>query len=434
MNESYKKYYNVHEKYDENKLIGTKSHKLTIVGLNVEVSAIKRRACVNCECECGNLVCIDYKNFRSGNSKTCGKCNFISFGDFLIDKFGEYAINMYWSSENKISPFEISRCSHKKVLIKCQDKDYHGSYVVSCLDFYNDVRCPRCARKNGKNVHKLDSFAQYHIDNTDVNFLEKYRDYNKNTMNPYEISPFYSGKIWIKCQETDYHDSYSLVCASFTNGIRCSMCSNHTVHKNDSLGELYETVIDIWSDKNNISPFEYSPVSGKSVWWKCENSKHEDYHRKISNSKLHDFRCPKCMQERNESLLQEKVRLYIENAYEVKHEHECTIKPINPKTNNVMPFDNEIVDLKLIIEVHGEQHYRSEKYNTLSSKRNNTTPEYELHKRKLYDRYKFYIAYKNGYEYLEIPYWADNQSEEWKRLINVKIKEINNKGWCNDEV
>ena len=424
MRKTNKKEYDVHKHYNVNEIIGLKSHKLEVIGINYEISSIKRRLNVDCICECGKTKCIDFKNFRSGNSKTCGMCNFISFGDFLIEKYGETAIDKYWSIKNKHDPFKISRCSHTKVWIKCDKTTYHDDYYVSCLDFYNGVRCPYCARKNGKSVHRLDSFAQYHIDNTDENFLEKYWDYEKNTVNPFEICPTYEGKIWIKCQEKDYHGSYSLKCASFTNGTRCSMCSGRTVHKNDSLGVMFPKTLKIWSDKNDKTPYDYSPNSAKVVWWKCPEGKHDDYQRKISSSNTQGFRCASCTMERQESLLQEKVRLYISNMYSIKHEHNCSIVPRNPKTNCAMPFDNEVVDLKLIIEVHGEQHYRLDKFNSRQANNNNTSPEYELHKRKLYDRYKKYVAWKNGYNYLEIPYWSDNSHDEWRMLIDRKINTI----------
>lgn len=91
-----------------------------------------------------------------------------------------------------------------------------------------------------------------------------------------------------------------------------------------------------------------------------------------------------------------------------------------------MPFDNEVVDLRLIIEVHGESHYKKDLLIQKNAKRNRITPEEELHKRKLYDRYKRIFAKQQGYFYLEIPYWTDDKNETWKKLIDDKIEEIKN--------
>ena len=82
-----------------------------------------------------------------------------------------------------------------------------------------------------------------------------------------------------------------------------------------------------------------------------------------------------------------------------------------------MPFDNEILELKLIIEVHGRQHYFEESGIWFDE-------NYDLQKRKLYDKYKKDYALSQGYFYLEIPYWTDDEEETWKKLIDDKIKEI----------
>ena len=115
-------------------------------------------------------------------------------------------------------------------------------------------------------------------------------------------------------------------------------------------------------------------------------------------------------------------------GYEIKTEHNCTIRPTNPKTGHPLPFDNEI-ELEngkhLIIEVHGRQHYYHDYYMT-RMKITKEEAEGELHKRKLYDRYKRIICIQAGYEYLEIPYTAFNKKETYKKLIDNKIKEILN--------
>ena len=73
-----------------------------------------------------------------------------------------------------------------------------------------------------------------------------------------------------------------------------AICSNHKIIKENSLGTINPEVLDLWSDKNDKTPYEYAPVSGEVVWWKCNNGIHEDYQRKISNSQSRDFICPEC--------------------------------------------------------------------------------------------------------------------------------------------
>ena len=84
---------------------------------------------------------------------------------------------------------------------------------------------------------------------------------------------------------------------------------------------------------------------------------------------------------------------------------------------------NEIIDYKLIIEVHGIQHYEITNFAKMSAKKFNTTPEYELEYLQWKDNYKKQYALDNGYYYLEIPYLAEKDNS-YKELIDNKIKEI----------
>lgn len=272
-------------------------------------------------------------------------------------------------------------------------------------------------------------FGEFHTQQIGSDFLEKYWDYEKNIVNPNKIGKGSRIKIWIKCQEKDYHDSYEIFAYSFTQGCRCPYCSGKLIHSNDSLGYHYPQVIELWSDRNEFSPFEITYGSGKDIYLKCADGLHEDYKTKPYRAKDHDFRCPICSHDQDKSRLQTKVENFIteEFGFKMLHEYDCNIIAQNPKhiKNSYMPYDIEIPELKLICEVQGEQHDHITGWTKSHAKRNNTTPEYELMKRKLYDRYKKYIAWKNGYNYIEIPYWFE-WNDNYKDLLRQKIYKIIN--------
>ena len=107
--------------------------------------------------------------------------------------------------------------------------------------------------------------------------------------------------------------------------------------------------------------------------------------------------------------------------YSTNHEFNCTIVPINPNTNHPLPFDNEIPELKLIIEVHGIQHYRMTDY--FHNKDGQISMEEAFEYQKWKDNFKKNYALEQGYNYLEIPYWKV-KDDSYKKLITNKIKEI----------
>lgn len=209
----------------------------------------------------------------------------------------------------------------------------------------------------------------------------------------------------------------------------CIYCIGRKVHPLDSFGEKHKDQINLWSDKNNQTAFEYTPCSQRKAWFKCENGIHEDYLRQISDVNRRGFRCPQCEKLKKESCLQQKVRLYFNQlGYNLKHEYDCSIIDVNPLTKYKMPYDNQEDDaLKLIIEVNGKQHYEIDKFTIMQANSQNKTPDEILQYQQFKDHHKQEYALSQGYHYLAIPY-AAMKNDNYKIMIDKKIQEIlNNK-------
>ena len=407
---------------------------------------------VKCICDnCGynlNPSFNDYnKKIVKGNGKTyCNKCakklfgtenirktklkNGKSFYDWCIENNKHDVLDRWDYELNDCSPNDICYSTHNKYWFKCDMYPQHKSELKNIHGFVGgyegSMDCKQC-----------NSIAQYILDNFPSKELYEVWDKERNeNLDPWEISKGNNKKCWFICQEKDYHKSYKMSCANFSlQHQRCPYCSNNhgKVHPLDSLGQY---VIDnygedflqkVWSGRNKKSSFEYTIGTQQKVWWNCLDEKHEEYLRSCGNSVKYEFRCPKCVEEREESMYEEKTKSYLEElGYEVKTEYSCSIKPINPKTKRLLPFDNEII-LKngkhLIIEVHGEQHYNYHFYKTKCNCSNEESYKM-LYQRKLYDRYKRIKCIQSGYEYLEIPYWAFDNNDTYKKLIDNKIEEI----------
>lgn len=268
------------------------------------------------------------------------------------------------------------------------------------------------------------SFADYNIEKLGSDFLEKYWDYEKNTYDPYEIAKSSNKLIWIRCQNNEKHGSYDITCGKFYSGRRCPYCGNARLKKEDSFAYKYPEYVHLWSDKNILNPDQVFALAARKIWFRCPCGKHDDFKRRLVDSVNYEFRCPSCVSEMKESVIQHKTRLFLESlGYTINHEYACTILPKSPINNKPLPFDNEVEDLKLIIEVHGEQHYNISGWNILSSKSKRTSPTEEFENLKFRDSYKKEFALSNGYEYLEIPYWLFTD-ESYKHAINDKINYI----------
>ena len=77
----------------------------------------------------------------------------------------------------------------------------------------------------------------------------------------------------------------------------------------------------------------------------------------------------------------------------------------------------------MIIEVNGAHHYVANGFNKTRAEHFNSTPEKELSYVQWKDEYKKQYALSQGYHYLAIPYWTEND-ESYKTLIDDAIKSI----------
>jgi len=422
------------------RIINKKGKLAVVLGskIKVSISDLPNATNVLVDVKCDSLFCehpflkprwYDYlKGVKEDDTYYCKKCASILYGNensrltrlkngksfeqWCIDNNRQDILLLWDYDLNYLKPSEISYCSKKEFYFKCS-QNLHPSEIkkISNITCENVLNCNMC-----------NSFGQFLVDSYGENTIDLYWS-KLNKISPWEISKCCNDMFWLKCQNKIYHEDYLVSCGNFSShSSRCPYCENMKINSLDSLGTLFPKTINVWSHKNDKTPFEYSPWSNELIWWKCLDGIHKDYLRAISDSNKCEFRCPDC---NKESILQEKTNNYLnEFDYTIFHEYNCTIFPTNPKTKYRLPFDNEIVELKLIIEVHGIQHYQITNFANMSAKKNNTTPKYELHYQKLKDRYKRIFAKSRGYFYLEIPYWADDKKETWKKLIDEKIKEI----------
>lgn len=336
-----------------------------------------------------------------------------SLYNWCIENNRKDILNLWDYSKNDITPHDISFSSSKNYYFKCS-KGIHKSELKKITYLTNSmkIKCIQC-----------NSFAQHVIDEFGVSFFNKIWCID-NEVDPWEIA-FKSNReitlLSFKSQKT-YKTSPSDFW--FIKNIY-EYEGNGNINDESILGNKYPQCLSVWSDANLLSPFDYSYGSHDACIWECNNQIHDEYVRNIRDSVRTGFKCPVCSQMKRTSELQDKVFDYLTNnlGYKTNTEYDCSIVPVNSLTDRKLPFDNEVVDLKLIIEVHGIQHYEETGWHITQSKVSGRTPKEEFEYRKQIDDFKKNYALENGYRYLEIPYWTKDDNS-YKELIDSKIKEI----------
>lgn len=86
-----------------------------------------------------------YINSITNNPKTmlCKQCH--SLGQWIVDTYGEDAIDKLWSDKNNIDPFYVTKNSNQKVWLKCMNHPEHPDYLKKVSVFIQGYACPMCS-------------------------------------------------------------------------------------------------------------------------------------------------------------------------------------------------------------------------------------------------------------------------------------------------
>ena len=393
--------------------------------------------CDGCGKELKNIVWNTYVKYVKDDGKYyCNKCakqlyssenmrktklkNSISFEQWCIENNRQDILDRWDYELNKYKPNEIGYGSRKNFYFKCARK-LHKSELKNI----NTLTSGKCLNINCK---MCNSFAQWGIDNLGSDFLEKYWDYGKNVVDPWKTSKGYNKKVWIKCQEKDYHGSYDISPDNFINNYRCPYCQNKKVHPLDSLGKLLKDInlLHLWSDKNIKSPYDYAPYSGNEVYWKCPEGLHEDYLRKISVSTICEFRCPECQYSKGEEGISNYfislgfIKINVEDYkildVSILHKYKYYIPQMKYNgliglKGGLLSYDFYLPNYNLLIEYQGQQHEKYYKGFHKSKK--------DFERQQEHDKRKREYAQGHNIKLLEIWYW------DFDNIESILQKELN---------
>lgn len=366
----------------------------------------------NWKCKCGNIITNRmFRSIRHQNATDCGCVKYNKVEQRYkeeVEKTGEYEyIRSFRDGELLPSGIFVNRNIHLQV----KHKYCNTTYEVEVGSFINkNIGCSKCC-KTYEN-----SFA-HHIEVELGEPLEKYWDFEKNTVNPYHIYKRSHTKVWIKCQseevnelnglkKKDYHDSYTVVSSDFAIGRRCSYCHSKSLHTYDSFGYHNPEKAQSWSINNDISPFRVSRNNGEEFKFTCDCCGVE-FKKRISNITSHNQWCPECSMSKGEKKIAEWLRYN-----NIEYEYEKMYKGLVGLGGGNLSYDFYLPYYNILIEYQGRQH--NEYIPGFHSKYNDFEYQQE------HDRRKCEYANVNNIKLIEI--WEDdkNNIEEIlnKELIN----------------
>ena len=266
-----------------------------------------------------------------------------------------------------------------KITIICRE---HGEFQQTPSNHLCNYNCQKCA-----NNYKLDTRS--FIEKAKVIHNNKY-DYSKvNYINA-------DAQIIIICRE---HGEFTQIPDFHVNRkCGCPKCANNKV----DLSDFVKRANKIHGNKYDYSKVEYVN-NRKHVIIICK--KHGEFYQTPDIHTNHNCGCPSCINKTEYKFYEKIKEIYptIKRQYKVEW---C-------KNKQRLPFDFAIEELKIIIELDGEQHF--------TQVSNWTSPETQIEN----DKFKTECANKNGFSVIRL--LQDDVSKDkfdWLTEIKTSVSKI----------
>ena len=294
---------------------------------------------------------------------------------------------LFISKANKIhkNRYDYSKVNYinakTKITIICRE---HGDFQQTPSNHLSNYNCQKCAKNFQLDTNSFIEKA--------INIHNDKYDYSKvNYINA-------DTQIIIICRE---HGEFTQIPDFHINRkCGCPKCSNNV--KLD-ISEFIEKANKIHNNKYDYSKVEYTN-NRQQIIIICK--KHGEFSQ-LPYVHLLKHGCPSCINKTEYKFYEKMQEFYptIKRQYKVEW---C-------KNKLYMPFDFVIEELKIIIELDGEQHF--------TQVSNWTSPEIQIEK----DKYKINCANKNGFSVIRL--LQDDVSKDnfdWLTEIKISISKIVN--------
>ena len=253
-----------------------------------------------------------------------------------------------YDKNNKLgaNPKTIYKTSHEKVWWKCKKCGYEWQTLVLSRTTTNN-NCPVCA-----GVKVMTGYNYLATTNPELLKEWDYSENNKLGLDPTKIKTGSSKRAWWIC--SNGHKYYSVI-NNRKKGVGCAICRNKKVLAGyNDLATTNPELLSKWNyeknDKLGLFPTDFTKVSGKKVWWKCD--KGHAWEATIAHI-AYGRGCPFCNTGKQTSFPEQTIYYYLKkvdknclNRYKVRGKNE---------------LDIFLPDLKTGIEYDGYRWHSSEK-------------------------------------------------------------------------
>jgi len=335
--------------------------------------------------------CLD-KILQYNNPKRFHTCN-----PYTIENIKNWCVI---NSKQFILLSDIYNGNNTKMEWKCLKPECNEIFKMCWNDILANKGCAVCA---GQQIGKSNCLSTLNPE------LAKEWNYEKNKkLTPYDVGIGYEKTdIWWKCKNNSEHEWKTTISSRHNLNNGCPYCSGRYPTKENNLLVANPKLCEEWDyEKNKKSPEEYTPNSGKKVFWICSECGYE-WQAIIGDRNKRSRGCPQC----NESKGEKRIAQYLKENI-INYIPQKEFEGLVGLGNGNLSYDFYFLEYNLLIEFQGEQHEHYIKGFHKNKK--------EFEKQIEHDRKKREYAKQNNIKLLEIWYWDfDNIEEILSKELNL---------------
>jgi very-short-patch-repair endonuclease len=275
-------------------------------------------------------------NKRALSARGCPYCagRYPSAGHNLRDKHPQIAAEWHPTRNGGALPEHFTPVSGRKVWWQCpldSDHDYRTSIAYRTNQ---GSGCPYCA---GIRLHPSSSLASKFPE-----VAQSWHPSKNGDLTPSDVSWGTNKKFYWLCDNDPEHDWYCSVNSRTSRDSKCSVCTNRTLGRGNSLAERYPDIASTWHPENNgeVTPKDVVGGGNKRYWWLCPFG--HEWETSIA-TRIRGSNCPFCTNQTS--------RLEIRVFCELKSVLDCVVwrgKVVGREVDIFLP------DFSVGIEVDGK--------------------------------------------------------------------------------
>jgi very-short-patch-repair endonuclease len=327
-----------------------------VVDKTINLRKIALSSHINLEFKCPDCNHIFIKSPNKLRTQWCGYCGnnkLCKKDDCIIcfnKSFASVEGNTNFTLVNE-NPKYITKCSNKKYQFKC----------VKCNHIKTD--CPNKIYSSKRECLYCQKKKLCDAENCEFCFNNSFASHPKHkllvdkNLNPRMINIISQSYYNFKCSDCNHIIKKTI--SDINNNKWCRYCrSNPNLCMKKDCNYCYEKSFakhpksKYWSDKNKLKPCQVTRCANKKYIFNCHLCNQEF---NISPHKIQSNRwCNKCKNKTEKDLNLWLIKTFPNLNIKM---HPCYEWCKNENTNKYLPFDFEIEDYNLIIELDGEQHF-----------------------------------------------------------------------------